>query len=300
MEGEDMSQEDGTELSALIKQIESGELPAFLNSGVMGLLAAIPCAGGTLATVITDFETKRRTEKICDALSFLQHKVTETRTKIEDVLTADQVNELLHKTLREIALSSEQKHIEYLKNALANSFTTTGTPFQEKRFYMAIVEQLTGIEIVLLESFYAMGDPFIIDIRKPVKTASFENTALRATVLPTIQSVTLPIFQSAMSNYEIRFEDKRDVEPLLKRLAQETGLSESIIPGIAGRLDGKGLCLLAPNLTSRRCKIRTERDYSATSVFTNAQETPSPDDGTPVEKSRTKFGEDFLRFVRRC
>lgn len=161
-----MSDENTGNVEKLIGEIRQLAVPDISRTGTIALINLVPYAGGSIATVMAEFQSKTKVEKICDALALLDRKVKESGTKVEDILDQEQVVKLIHETIEKIALSSEEKHITYLKNALVSSFTNESIPYEQKKLYMSIVRALTGIEIKLLETFYEMVDPFVIDVPK--------------------------------------------------------------------------------------------------------------------------------------
>lgn len=92
-------------------------------------------------------------------------------------------------------------------------------------------------------------------------------------------------------------------EVLLKRLEH---LSRGTLEGLTDTLDAKGLSRIRLNLDKRTVKIMTEthRDVDQlvihlprtnTVSFQMPMERPS---ATPMEASRTQFGEDFIRYIQ--
>lgn len=139
-----MSDENTGNVEKLIGEIRQLAVPDISRTGTIALINLVPYAGGSIATVMAEFQSKTKVEKICDALALLDRKVKESGTKVEDILDQEQVVKLIHETIEKIALSSEEKHITYLKNALVSSFTNESIPYEQKKLYMSIVRaQLT-------------------------------------------------------------------------------------------------------------------------------------------------------------
>lgn len=90
---------------------------------------------------------------------------------------------------------------------------------------------------------------------------------------------------------------------MLKFLSDKTGVDEGAAEGAIRLLDGKGLTKAAANLQRTDCKVlqwveskggfSTHYVISATGVIPSITIEP-----TPVEASKTEFGEQFLRFYR--
>jgi hypothetical protein len=271
-------------------------LHAFLN--------AVPYAGGSISSVLSNNTTNKKFERVCDALETLHARIEDQKVKVEEVLSEDEVVEVLNKTLAEIAVATDSEKIKFLKHGLAASFTSKEISFGRKQFFLNLLRSLGSLELSLIHALYIGADPYIqTDIEMPPGPTGLGFTAPAAPFLMTGAGMVSRDFK------EWRDDDQKP--KLSSFLASRLGEPEEIVIGIATSLDRSGLTLAAPVLERKHYKVFVEkRDTTAShhlavmggqsSILTGGEwgrgitNRPS---ATPIEMARTELGRSFVRFV---
>jgi hypothetical protein len=152
---------------------------------------------------------------------------------------------------------------------------------------------------------YDAGDPFVVHERdKPLLQPGMTLTTVSAVI------TTIPNQVNSMSGVWVPIGNREECgeESLLTFLANRVEMDEGVTEGAVRLLDGKGLASASPNLKRRDCKVLKWEESSSgyvgyhspvtTSVNSTLTFNSSKVEPTPLEASRTKFGEDFLHFYR--
>jgi hypothetical protein len=272
------------------------------------LLQFIPYAGSSLSTIFGNYLTDKRIEKITEAILGLAKKVEINDIVIEKLLTESQVCELLEIHLTEIARSSDEEKVEYLKTSLNNTFTSSDYQFDDKELFINVLKGLTVAEIFMLKELYNKNDPFISEIYP----APVEQTGVYISELQ-IKGLINPANNFASIQPRYVEESSTYVEGNLTLRAHfESEFKEKwlILMGSCNLLDSKGLADLKNNFENKTVKeIRMKREDS--SVFhgiyipsLNLRRSEnmysrrvSMSTRTPYEGSRTDFGKAFMNYI---
>ncbi len=275
------------EVSVALQQIRGSKVGGIAKTAAEAALAVIPYAGGSIASVIASYRSGKQIEKVCDVLGQLHDRIKKTETKVEEVLTEDQVNEVLHESLTAVAVSSDQLKIDYLTTGLTRTFTDKDLSFDRKQLFLSSLRSMSGLELRVLRFIYGDADPFqTYPPLAPNPEASYSSSIY---VNPTSQFM----WQVAKITED---EGSTLLEEMQRRLDEE----EPIVRGIASKLDQQGLTAVGNNLTGRLRKIFKQVPL-AMSATTMSQPYLAPElpKATPIEASQTPFGRSFFSFFRR-
>lgn len=275
------------EINTLIESVVQRTPPGVATSGAVAMLNLIPYVGGAVASILSEFASNQRIEKICEVLSELNAGLRRHGLSAERYLSKDQVVELVYETLQAASVASDQGKVEALKRALVHAFVSP-EPFDRKQLFLQILRETTNVELTLLRVLYEAPDPFIVGRGGPERTA--DNASPRHPNLP-----------KGFWHTEGLAENKGG-QSLLKYLAARAQLDTAIVEGALRRLDGRGLASAGPNLDRSEWKIVSWlpmpeehiRDLQVASIGYEA----GKDVRSPLEASRTKLGEEFLKVWR--
>lgn len=280
-----------------VKQLTDNEN---LLASIQALLNFIPYAGGTLSLVLSEYRGRRNAKRIFGVLDELHEAIEGLSEEPQRILTPDQVVEVVHNTLEEIAKTSSEEKFGYLRNALVKAFTAEEITYSQKQFYLATLKDMPLGELELMREIYISPDPFIQTL--PQRGVSGVSNGL-----DNLRYVgRLNVFQLP-PQYDIEYKEPDSGETLRDVLEHRLShLSEGALEGLIDSLDAKGLSRIRPHLEKRTVKIMTEvyRDLSRIAfpvadryVVPLQVEEPTPRE-TPIEASRTHFGEDFIRYIQ--
>lgn len=146
-------------IDGLIQRIIHRTRSDAVSSGAEAMLNLIPYAGGAVATIVGEFASQRRNEKICAVLAALNTALSRYSLDAERYLTKDQVIELVYETLHAVSVASDQTKIDALTAALVNAFVSSES-FDRKEFFLHLLRETTSIELVMLRVLYDAPDPF--------------------------------------------------------------------------------------------------------------------------------------------
>ena len=269
------------EIERAIKQIKAVTVEDKVKSATISLINLIPYAGGAIASLITDYASQQKTNKICEVLSDLNERLEAHHAEPEKHLSKDQVVELVHQTLAYAVLSSNEAKIQALKNGLAYSFIEVDR-FEAKQVFLDTLKNCTALELAVMNAVYKSSDPYIIS-DEPTGTPS-QNVVVSSIAMNTI------------GGQWVAQENRSCNRPqLIEHLAHITQFDAFLIQGVAHMLDGKGLTSMVPNLAESYCKVVKWVNFSTAQVAflypTGEQVRP-----TPIEASQTDFGHNFVKF----
>ncbi|MGZ5436050.1 MAG: hypothetical protein ACXWID_19955 [Pyrinomonadaceae bacterium] len=291
------------EIQPLIEAIRQHDQEEIATTGAIALINLIPFAGGAIAAVVGEVASQRRFEKVCDVLSDLNGRLEAHGANPEEHLSKDQIIEVVHETLQTVTTASDQKKIEALKNGLAYTFLADDR-FDRKQLLLQVLRGCTVLELTAMVELYDAADPFVT--REPRQPIDVLWTSPSASQL--LAGDSSRIKEQAGHWNPIGNTDKCGQESLLTFLSKRIDIDEGSTEGALRLLDGKGLAKAGPNLSRRDCKVlrwtRLDGSYLApnpalaSSATASAFLAGSEIRPTPLEASRTEFGQDFLRFCR--
>ena len=220
------------------------------------------------------------------------HSINETleehRVGPETHLTKDQIVELVHDAISAGVVASDRRKLEAIQRGIGRSFVTDD-PFEEKQLLLAVLRSLSSIELSVFYTVYER-DPYRIE-QDNEREINSEQAGL----------VVLKGGWSPVANAE------SDLPPLLEYLSHETGFEEPLVEGALNLLDGKGLTSASPNLRLNHTTVYRREVYDPLTSNTAFSSAGGPDslfnqqpiNPTPIERSRTLFGEKLLSFCMR-
>ena len=282
---------DVQQLITTIKEHTTGDM---LTTGAVTLLNLIPYAGGAIASVISEYATNRRFDKICDVLSDLNANLESQGTDPEKHLSKDQIIEVVHETLQTVTISSDQKKITYLKNGLGYAFLSDDT-FERKQLFLQVLRGCTSIELAVLRALYNSNDPYLVYKDPPVSDqTNFQLGDSSSMIISTDQYMPQGYWEPVAN------KDECGKEALLTFLAKQVGFDQAITESATQLLDSKSLSKSGQNLFRKDCKVLQWKQHSNIAVTAQIASfnTDNRVRSTPLEASRTKFGEDFLKFCK--
>lgn len=299
--GKDIEDRDLALVIARIKESSMGEKAA---AGVVALLNVIPVVGGTIASILSEYRSRRNTERVVDALTQLKEAIEDKGTDFRVPLSEDQVVEVVHNALEELTKTSSQEKATYLRNAFTKSFTHEEIDYLQKQYYLTTLSGLSLGEIELLKVIYVLRDPFVDVNDLPNR----EEEVFRSR-FPNATTTVFP-YRYYPRSYETTYRDPIAGKSLSKVLEEDLKqLSLGTLEGLIRSLDAKGLSNISPNLGRRTMKFMTEVQgnignsgyltilSSSTGTVTGATALEVVQ-STPIEASSTPFGQDFLKYVQ--
>jgi len=184
-------------------------------------------------------------------LDDLQETVDKLSDEQRDILSEDEVIEIVYTTLEDIAKTSNEEKLQYLRNSLTKAFTKSEIPYSEKHYYISTLKGLTPGELELIREIYMSPDPFVqIHPKRKSQTG-----------IGVLSYIEQPNVFIPPPDYAIEYKEPDDGETLGEVLRQRLShLSEGMVEGLINALDAKGLSTIGPNLNKRTVKIMTERE----------------------------------------
>lgn len=290
--------QDSDDITALIQEIKTLTVVDHAKSGTLALLNVIPFAGGAVASVIGEYSTHRKVEKVCDVLADLNSKLESHQIDPESHLSKDQIIEVVHETLQTAATASDERKIAALKNGLGYIFLVDDS-FEHKQLLLQVLRNCTSLELAVLVALYDASDPYIVREGGPTQA---DPLMPKYAMLSTI-STTSP--KSEGEWREMGNRDQCGKPTLLKFLAEQIRFDEGATEGALRLLDGKGLARAGANLQRSDCKVLLWQPAPGGMYglgMTTIHSTSITDFGevrdTPLKASRTDFGHKFLSFCR--
>ncbi len=296
MENPKSNEPETTQALQKIKQFTNN--PNVLAT-VQALLGYIPYAGSTVALILSEYRSRRTEQRVFDTLDELRETIEGLSDEKRNILSEDEVVEIVQNTLEEIARTSSEEKVRYLRNVLTKAFTNDEIAYSEKQLYMSTLRDLSNAELELIREIYMSPDPFV-----QIQTYRKRESPTGIDILSHIEQANtfyLP------TQYDIQYKEPDTGETLREVLQQRLRhLSEGTLEGLINSLDKKGLSNIHPNLEKRTVKIQKEMPYVSSQVtvripqtnmifIATLEKTPS---ATPIEASHTPFGDGFIRYIQ--
>jgi len=287
-------------MDELIDITETGKREKVIKV-LLPLLSAIPYVGGSLATVISNYYSDKQLHKIASAIEYLCKQIQSVDVEIAEFLTEDQTVELIHKSLNEISIASNDDKIKLLKQLLVNSFVMSDVTFELKEICLKILSDMTVPEIMLFSIVYFKPDPFI-NIIYPKEYYDRNTFNLSKPSHKIYASMTLP-YEEDSATFAEGDKSLRDY------LNSEFGDSnKTVIDGAIARLDSKGITAIRDNINDTTIKTFNMKQFNPLAVnivnpviqatiFSPTIKEDKDKNRTPIEKCKTEFGLDFKRMV---
>ena len=286
-------------IEPLIQEIRTLSVAEKAKTGALALLNIIPYAGGAIASVVSEYATHRKAEKVCEVLSDLNAKLESHEADPESHLSKDQIIEVVHETLQTAATASDERKIAALKNGLGYAFLADDS-FERKQLLLQTLRNCTSMELAVLAVLYDSGDPYIVYEGGPPSHPSQIGYSAGFVATPYSSSLTPQGDWKPIGN-----RDNCGQPALLKFLADRVHFNESDVDGALRLLDGKGLARAGANLNRSDCKVLEWTPSSTNGIYMGTITASSAAlynirevRATPLEASRTDFGRGFLSFCR--
>ena len=252
-----------------------------IQEAAVGVVAGlIPFVGGALATILGEYASANKTERVCSMLSSLGDAIRLHHTDPEKHLTKDQIVEVVHDMTQASLTTSDQEKVRLLRNGLGYAFTS-GDTFEDKQIFLTVLRSLTTHEIEILRKIYRTHDPYRIESGRP-------SAIVQASQVATI-------LQGSWRNEGK--ESGSEGETLVRHLAGKKSGSELWVGAAVSQLDSKGLTAAVSHLSENH-KVRFQW-ITGSGVAGLSQNVFAPirshvSDDTPIEASRTEFGSKFV------
>lgn len=292
------------ETALVIEKVKQLTNDPNILASIETLLNIIPFAGGALSTILSEYRGRRNAKRILETLDELRNEIERNSSAKKDILSQDEVIELVHNTIEEIVKTSNDEKVGYLRNSLVRAFTNEEISYPQKQHYLAVLKDLTLGELELLKVIYLSGDPFDHRYNEPRPIFDPQSGHISATYLQALQLARDGIDTFALPAID-EYTEPASGDTLRDVLKQKLShISEGAVEGLTRFLDSKGLSNIEPNLEGRTIKISKRRDLTQLGVipmqnsiatFQLSKDIPTK---TPIEASRTKFGEDFIQYIR--
>ncbi len=289
---------DEQETKRAIEKVKQFTNDQNVLAGVQALLNIIPYAGSTLSLILSEYRSRRYSKRILATLVELREDIGRLEEEKRNILSQDEVIEVIHDTLAEIAKTSSEEKLRYLRNSLTKAFTKDDIDYSQKQFYLSKLTELSLGELELLRVIYLSPDPFEQIVPKRVSSTVDSNAILSVGQLNVVR---LP------PQYDIEYKEPTTGETLQEVLQKRLEhLSKGTLEGLIDALDARGLSRIRANLNERTVKILTETYPDANQLVPHLRQvdvvsfqmaTGKPG-ATPIEASRTQFGEDFIRYIQ--
>ena len=135
-----------------------------LQSVAKALVAAIPFIGGSVNSLIGDYQVGRKLSRLQKFYESLQTDYTNLKAKVnEDFISSDDFLDIFEETAKKIVNErTEQKRIAF-KNILLNSILSNEVDYDYTEENLRLLERLRNEHILFLNLFY---DPRKINIER--------------------------------------------------------------------------------------------------------------------------------------
>ena len=293
------------DVQPLIERIRTRTKGEIVTSGAEALLHAIPYAGGVVASILGEYATHRRIEKVCDVLSDLNARLERDHADPERHLSKDQIVQVVHETLQTASTTSDDEKIAALKQGLGYAFLSSDS-FEHKELMLQVLRATTALELRVLPVVYNMDDPFLIHEIRPSSHSPIDSlvspnivAASRASAFHVPEGTYVPVGNRVQPG----------AKTLLECFVERTRIAENMLEATLRLLDGKGLTNAGPNLHRRDSTVlhwKAAPPYGVTLAVSvsslttiGSEQSAERVERSPLESSRTKFGEEFLRFCTR-
>jgi hypothetical protein len=276
--------EEHESIDALIARMVRKTGADAASAGAEAMLNLIPYAGGAVASIVGEFASRRRVEKVCEVLSALNEGLRRHGLDADRHLAKDQVIELVYETLQAVSVASDQAKIEALKTALVNAFISPDA-FYRKQFFLQLLRETTNVELMMLRALYDAPDPYVVGRGGPERTA--------ANASPKHPHIPIGFWHTEGSG------ENTSGRRLVNYLAEYAKLDVPIAQSALLRLDGRGLATAGPNLDRSDWKIVSwlpmPEDHIKSLKVASIGHEVRKEFWSPLEASRTKLGEEFLK-----
>lgn len=294
MENQEDDKQEAEQAIQKVKQLTNDQN---VLAGVQALLNLIPFAGGTLSSILSEYRSRRTTKRIFDTISELRETIEDLGTEKQNILNPDEVIEIMHNALEEIAKTSSEEKLRYLRNCLTKSFTAAEIAYSQKELYLSMLIGLSLGELDLLKEIYLSSDTFVQTYPKkePSSQHFFD---------PNVVHMNISHWPK---QYKMEYKEPSTGETLQEVLQKRLKhISKGTLEGLIDILDARGLSKIRPNLSKRTIKIMTETNSEINQLITNVSRIDAASIrtsiekpiATPIEASRTQFGEAFIQYIQ--
>lgn len=136
---------------------------AVLANLVPVLDTAVPGLGSALGAVLGGWVNERRRQRIVEVLDKLRWDLEEARATIRDVqrdyVRSDDFEELLGRTLRQVADERDERKRTIYGRFLAGAISIPGEPYDEQVRFLQTLERLQPDHVRVLKAIMAEPDP---------------------------------------------------------------------------------------------------------------------------------------------
>ena len=198
------------------------------------LIAAIPYIGGSISSLLGDYQDRKKHERLTDFFTTLQADISEVKDQVNNkFISTDDFIDIFEETAQKIANERNEEIRSAYKNILLNSILSDSIDYDKVETYLKILERLRPGHILFLSIFY---DPikFDNDKGKPVGEGGGISTTLRS-----IMKQLLPDWEeSAIIDIVSDLENERLISNFVNSLG--TMMTDRGIHHMSGKLTEKG------------------------------------------------------------
>ena len=199
------------------------------------LVAAIPYVGGSIASLIGDYQAKRKHERLEHFFNSLQVDLNNLQEKINnEFISTDDFLDVFEETSKKIVNErTEEKRLAF-KNILLNAIISKDITYDRVEEFLRLLERLRPDHILFLSIF---NDPlkFNLEQGKPVSNGGGFSTSIKQ-----IMKQLLPNWEEAKI---LDVTSDLENERLLKDFVRNYGaiMTDRGINHLEGKLTDKGL-----------------------------------------------------------
>jgi len=198
------------------------------------LIAAIPYIGGSISSLLGDYQDRKKHERLTNFFTSLQVDINDLKDQVNSkFISTDDFLDIFEKTSRKIADERNEEIRIAFKNILLNSIISDNITYDKVEVFLKTLERLRPDHIFLLS---ILNNPikFDIDRGKPVGDGGGISTTLRS-----IMKKLLPDWEeSAIIEIVSDLENERLVKDFVHNFG--TMMTDSGIHHMTGKLTEKG------------------------------------------------------------
>ncbi|MBI4847140.1 MAG: hypothetical protein HY808_00995 [Nitrospirae bacterium] len=148
-----MSEPNDNELSLKLQKAD------YATSALKSALGAVPYAGSLLSEIAGIVIPNQRTERIVKFAEALGERLAKLEQDfVKAQLKDENFTDLIEEGLRQASRSLSDERREYIASIIANSLSSNNIEYQESKYLLRILDELSDIEIVWLRYYWDPTD----------------------------------------------------------------------------------------------------------------------------------------------
>lgn len=126
-----------------------------LETSVKALISCIPYFGGAIASIIGDYCSDRKEERLMEFLTNLQRELNEKQEQlIREYIESSDFLDVFENILRDVMNTRTEVKRNMLKNLLVNSCIFPHTSYERTEAFQHLIDVLSPTSLVILSVFY--------------------------------------------------------------------------------------------------------------------------------------------------